>query len=124
MTDSRATFFDALSFAPKDPRLGAATGKLRFDVADGDRSEHWLLEITDGRVNVSRGDGRADSVVRTPAKLLDDIVGGRANAMTAFIRGEAEIEGDASLLVRFQRLFPTAPPRAAGSDRSAVRTRS
>ena len=44
----------------------------------------------------------------TKAKsLFDGIATGQQNAMAAVLRGEVGIDGDRTLLVRFQKLFPS-----------------
>jgi putative sterol carrier protein len=51
--------------------------------------------------------------------LFEAIARGDANAFAAALRGEIEIEGDAALLLAFQRLFPgPREPAAAGAPRS------
>ena len=86
--------------------LEKTRGTLRFDLATGKRTERWLIEIENGDVSISHRNGRADCVVRAKKSLFDGIAGGQQNAMAAVLRGEVGIEGDRTLLVRFQKLFP------------------
>ena len=39
------------------------TGTVRFDIADGERTEHWYLQIHKGEVTVSHDDAAADCVL-------------------------------------------------------------
>ncbi len=125
MTDSTAEFFEDLGRRGQEPLLGRTTGTIRFDLADGARTEHWLVAVTKGNVAVSRNNAGADCVVRTEKALFDDIASGRANMMAATLRGVLAIEGDTGLLVRFQRLFPAPVSAPAGSpERTVSRQRS
>jgi putative sterol carrier protein len=101
-----AAFFDDLADRGREPLLKSASGTLRFDMMDGDRVEHWRVRIDDGDVTVSRNKSRADAVVRLDKAMSDGLVTGRVNAMAAVLRGDLVPDGDLSLLLLFQRLFP------------------
>lgn len=110
MTDATTTFFEELAARGNEPALAKVTGTLRFDLTDGARRERWLITITKGDVALSRRNARADCVVRADRVLFDRIASGRANALTALLRGAIDVEGDRGLLLAFQHTFP-APPR-------------
>jgi len=125
MTDATSQFFDDLASRGHEPLLGRTRGSLRFDLADGARTEHWYVNINDGDIDVSRGDAKADCVIRTDQEVFESILGGNLNAMVGYLRGLVSGEGDVALLVRFQRLFP--PPKSQPSTsptRSVNRQRS
>ena len=89
--------------------LAGAAGRLRVEVADGDRTDAWTLAFERGDVTVSQGRGGAggpDCVVRANASVLDALVSGESNAMAALLRGAVTFEGDPEVLVWFQRLLP------------------
>ena len=54
--------------------------------------------------------------MRAKKSLFDGIATGQQNAMAAVLRGEVGIEGDRTLLVRFQKLFPGPEGEVAGDD--------
>ncbi len=110
-----AEFFDALAADPP-PMFGTLNGTLRFDISTGDDVESWHVTIEHGTVIVSRDPSVADSIVRAHARLFDDIVSGRANAVAAVLRGDLGVEGNPHLLNVFQRAFP-GPPAAEVSAR-------
>jgi putative sterol carrier protein len=83
---------------------------MRFELTDGPTVEHHLVEVDDGTMTVSRGKGRADTVVRADKAFFDELASGTANAMAAFLRGDLTAEGDFGLLLLFQRFFPGPPP--------------
>jgi putative sterol carrier protein len=110
MTDATTKFFEALEARGHNPMLEKAKGTVRFDLRDGKRTARWVVSIDKGDVAVSRRSAKADCVVRMDKSLFDEITTGRANPMTALMRGEIQAEGDMGLLTTFQRAFP-GPPR-------------
>jgi putative sterol carrier protein len=118
MTDATAEFFDSLARREHEPLLEKTSGSLRFDLVDGDQTEHWLVSIDKGDVAVSRKSGKADCVVRAPKELFDGILRGEVNAMAAVLRGAVLALGNPNLLTRFQRLLPS-PPSQRSTTRSA-----
>ncbi len=118
MTDSTSEFFDELDRRGHEPLLEKASGTLRFDLADGKRTDRWLVTVKKGDVAVSHRNVRADCVVRANRALFDGVVGGEVNAMAALLRGAMSVEGAVELLVLFQRLFP-GPPRSRSRRHTA-----
>jgi predicted lipid carrier protein YhbT len=111
VSDPGASFLNALSRGGTHPLLAKARGTLRFDVRDGERTRHWLVELDRGDVSVSRRRGSADCVVRTDAAAFDGLVTGEVNALAAFLRAELTLEGDPEFLVLFQRVLPAPPAK-------------
>jgi putative sterol carrier protein len=125
MADATADFFHDLSRRGHEPLLGKMQATVRFDIVDGKRTDHWLLGIKDGALDVSRSDGDADCVLRAEKGAFDRVASGRTNAMAAYLRGALTLDGEPRLLVRLQRLFP-APvgmPEVSG-DRAVGKRRS
>ena len=106
-----AAFFDDLAGRGREPLLKNTSGTIRFDLLVGKRVEHWSVTIDEGDVEVSHSRARADAVVRLKRSTLDGMVSGRVNAMAAVLRGELVPEGNLSLVILFQRVFP-GPVRA------------
>ena len=125
MPDATAAFFEDLSKRGTEPLLGKIKATYRFDIADDGRTDHWLVGIDNGAVDVSRSAGDADCIIRADKAAFDKVASGRTNAMASFLRGAITVEGDARLIVRVQRLFPapTDMPETAG-DRSVGKRRS
>ena len=111
LSDAGASFLHALSRGGTHPLLAKADGTLRFDLRDGERTRHWLVELDGGNVSVSRRRGSADCVVRTDAAVFDGLATGEVNALAAFLRGELSVEGDSEFLVLFQRVLPAPPAK-------------
>jgi putative sterol carrier protein len=106
MPDATTDFFSALEARRHEPLLEKMQGTLRFDLTSGKRTTRWLIEVENGDVSISHRNSKADCVVRTKKSLFDGIATGQQNAMAAVLRGEVDIEGERTLLVRFQKLFP------------------
>ena len=117
-TDATAMFFAELGRRGHEPLLQKVTGTFRFEVT-GERAEHWLVDVKQGDVTVSRRNVKADAVVRADRKVFDAISSGEMNALAATLRGAAVIQGDLGLLAGFQRLFP-GPPGAKSTARTAT----
>jgi putative sterol carrier protein len=107
MTDPTAAFFDGLRQRDHQPALAHTSGVVRIDVDDNGRSDRWFVAIDNGTLKVSKRNQAADSTVRADKQLFDRIAAGKANAVTAVLRGEMKLEGDWNLLIVFQRLFST-----------------
>ena len=122
VADPTAAFFASLS-QRRDPLVGDASGKIRFDLGTADGVEHWLVTLDRGAITV-RSDPRAvtaDCAVHASRGLFDAIVEGSANAMSAVLRGEVVVDGDLELLMLVERLFgrQDAGRRDAPPDQSA-----
>lgn len=104
-----AAFFDDLDARGHEPLLKSASGTIRFDLVDRKRVEHWAVAIDEGDVAVSRSPAEADAVVRVEKSTFGGMISGRVNAMAAVLRGEVVPQGDLSLVILFQRVFPGPP---------------
>jgi putative sterol carrier protein len=112
MGDATEEFFNGLGARGHVPELESASGTLRIDVTDGKGTTRWLVTIEKGDVAVSHRNAKADCVVRADKSVFEGIASGKQNAMAALLRGAVDVQGDNTLLLPFQRLFP-APPRRA-----------
>jgi putative sterol carrier protein len=123
MTEPTRALFTRLS-SEHQPLLASMTGSVRFDIADGERTEHWFLQIHRGDVVVSHKGDEADCVISADIATFDAILTGRMNAMAAVLRGAITIEGKVVLLTALQRLFPgsietSGKPQAGYARRSS-----
>ena len=122
MTSTTARFFGDLEARGHDALLAKATGTLRFDLADGDEVETWVLVVDRGDLAVTRDEAEPTCRVRSTAKLFDGIATGKVNAMAAMIRGELVAEGDPHLLMLFQRTLPGPTGSRAEGPATNART--
>jgi putative sterol carrier protein len=124
MASSSAEFFDDLSRRGHEPLLARVGATVRFDITDGDRTEHRLVTIDRGDIRLSAAEGPADSVLGGDRAVFDAIVSGRMTVMVALLLGVLAIDGDPELLVLTQRLFPGPAGRSrlhavAGGSRTS-----
>jgi ubiquinone biosynthesis protein UbiJ len=119
VAEATEQFFARLVEQEREPLLDKAKGTIRFELREGKRHQYWRVAIDRGATVVSRGRGEADCTVRADASLFDEIVRGRANAVTSVLRGSIGIEGDLQLLILFQRVFP-GPPKARRRRRAVA----
>ena len=106
MSDGSAEFFKALGRRGHEPLLAQVSGTARFEVADGERVDRWLVAIDKGDVAVSHRGGHADCLIRGHKELVDGLCRGEENAIAAMLRGALECRGDVELLFAIQRVFP------------------
>ena len=97
-------------------------GSLRFDLVRGMETDHWFVQIEDGRVVVAREERPADCVAHTDAYQFDRLVCGRAHLIAMLMRNEMTVEGVLPLLLLFRRAFPSSPetrdPRELATGRA------
>jgi putative sterol carrier protein len=99
-------FFRGLEEQEWAPLLRGVSGTVRFDLTDADGTEHWIVAIEDGEIDVSRGEGSTDAALAASKDTFAELMARRANPMAALLRGDIMASGDPRLLVRVQRLFP------------------
>ncbi|MFN8035445.1 MAG: SCP2 sterol-binding domain-containing protein [Acidimicrobiia bacterium] len=99
-------FFRHVS-AHRQPLLATTTGTLRFELREDGIVETWVVNVAKGDVDATRDPGAdVDTTIRVEKALFADIVTGRANAISAVLRGDLGVEGDVELVLIFQRVFP------------------
>ena len=108
-SDSIAEFFAELGRRGHEPLLEKARGSARFDIADGKRTERWLVTIDKGDLRVSRRNAAADCILHVERSSFERAVAGKLNLMAAVLRGEVGIGGDERLIVLLRRLFLKSP---------------
>lgn len=106
MADAAEDFIAGLAERGHDPLLEKTQGTVRLEVRGDKKTRSWLLVLERGDVTVSRRKGEADATVRATEELFGSLLRGEANALTAFLRGDLQVEGDPTILLSLQRLFP------------------
>jgi putative sterol carrier protein len=108
--DGIARFFQELGRRGHEPLLAKVTGRVRFDLLEGGRTDRWLVAVDKGATMVSHQGGAAECTIQADRALFERLCRGEANAIAAVLRGELVCSGDVELLFAIQRLFP-GPPR-------------
>ena len=99
-----AAYFDRLGREHRDTQIRGVSGTCRFDV---EPVGSWLLIVDDGRVDVRRGAGPADSVVGCTVDEFLSVMLGGANGFTAALRGRLRVSGNFALLQLLRRIADT-----------------
>jgi hypothetical protein len=106
MSDPIEDFFGGLAKRGYEPLLQHVIGSIRFDLENGDETDHWWVGMDRGKVTVLHEDRVAKSIARQERSTLVDAILGRRNPMTTFLRGDSGYSGEGEPLVIFARLFP------------------
>ncbi|MBQ1071653.1 SCP2 sterol-binding domain-containing protein [Micromonospora sp. C31] len=109
MVDATTRFFEDLDRRGYDPLLAKSSGTVRLDLHEGAHTTHWLLRVDHGRLQVSREDLEADTVVGTSPALFEELAAGREHGVAALLRGDMTVSGDLRLVLQMERLFPSHP---------------
>ncbi|SFN52681.1 SCP-2 sterol transfer family protein [Mycetocola miduiensis] len=112
--DATAEFFDEISQRGHEPMLKRLSATLRWDIIDGDTTEHRLVRIDHGDLRVTMSEEPAECVIIVDRAVCNDVISGRTSALAALLRGAATVEGDTELMVLAQRLFPRRRGVSAG----------
>ncbi|MEU8328191.1 SCP2 sterol-binding domain-containing protein [Micromonospora sp. NPDC048839] len=121
MTQATERFFEALPSRAPDILGGLADGTLQIDLGDDRQTEHWLVRMRPGSVEVSRGRGPADAIWYSSAALFDRLIVGEAQGVAAVLRNESTFSGNVVLFLAFRRFFPD-PPGTRDPRETARRT--
>jgi len=106
MGDPIEDFFDGLARRGYEPLLRHVEGSIRFELVNGDETDHWWVGLDRGKVTVCHEDRMARSVSRQDRSTMVDTILGRRNPMSTFLQGDAGYRGDGESLLIFARLFP------------------
>ena len=97
-------FFEGLEARAERANLDGLDHSYRFEI-EGEGS--WNVRVHAGRVVVTEGpdDGSADATVRMKADVFEQLVSGRQNPATAYMRRKIKVDGDFGAVMKLQRLF-------------------
>jgi hypothetical protein len=115
VVDRVESFFEELSRRGHDPLLARVGGTGKFEVFDGDRTDHWLVKVQGGYIAVSQGDGEADFVMRADRPAFERLINGDLSSLAAAIRGtlDLRITDTSQRFGLITRLF-AGPPESRG----------
>jgi putative sterol carrier protein len=95
-------FFDTLPSRADESKLAGMSNSYLFDI---EGEGQWHVDVRDGAINVSEGDGDADATISTSAETFEQIVAGEQNPTTAYMTGKLKIKGDMGAAMKLQKLF-------------------
>ena len=95
-------FFDSLESRGDASKLAGMTNSYLFDI-EGEGK--WLVNVADGAISVTEGEGDADATIATSGETFEKIVSGEQNPTTAYMTGKLKIKGDMGAAMKLQKLF-------------------
>ncbi|MFI7603795.1 SCP2 sterol-binding domain-containing protein [Micromonospora sp. NPDC049366] len=109
MGEATERFFESLPARAPEVLRGLVSGTLQIDLDTGEQTDHWLVRMRPGAVEVSRNRGPADAIWYSSEDLFDRLVSGRAQGVAAVLRNESTFSGNVVLFLAFRRFFPDPP---------------
>ena len=95
-------FFDSLSTRADGDKLAGMNNSYLFDI---EGEGQWHVVVADGAINVTEGEGDADTTISTSSDTFAQIVAGEQNPTTAYMTGKLKIKGDMGAAMKLQKLF-------------------
>ena len=95
-------FFETLESRIDPSKTAGMSSSYVFEI---DGAGTWKVDVVDGSVKVSEGDGDADCVISTSAETFTRIASGEQNATSAYLSGKLKVEGDMGAAMKLQKLF-------------------
>ena len=123
MTDATTQFFEELGGRGHEPLLEHASGTIRFDIANGKKTDHWLLTIDKGDVSVAHRGGEADTALGGTRAVFEEMAKGKSSPIAAVLRGAVTVEGEWRTLVLLRRLFTGSALTTRGTAARTGRSR-
>ena len=95
-------FFETLESRIDPSKAKGMTASYKFDI---DGAGTWVVDVDDGRVYVTAGDGDAHSVNSASAETLRKIANREQNPTAAYMSGKLKVKGDMGQAMKLQKLF-------------------
>jgi putative sterol carrier protein len=102
MAESLQDFFANLPSQADPAKTAGMTNSYLFDIEGAGR---WRVEVADGSIVVSEGDGDADVTISASRETFEKIVAGEQNATSAYMTGKLKVKGDMGAAMKLQKLF-------------------
>ena len=102
MAGSAREFFEGLEGRIDPSKTAGMTNSYVFEI---DGAGKWRVDVQDGSVSVTEGDGDADATISTSEETFEQIAAGDLNATTAYMTGKLKVKGDMGAAMKLQRLF-------------------
>jgi putative sterol carrier protein len=95
-------FFDSLESRADASKLAGMSNSYLFDI---EGEGQWHVDVRDGGITVTPGEGDADATITTSSETFDKIVAGEQNPTTAYMTGKLKIKGDMGAAMKLQKIF-------------------
>jgi putative sterol carrier protein len=95
-------FFEGLESRIDPAKTAGMTNSYVFEI---EGAGTWKVDVQDGSVSVTEGDGVADATISASEETFGQIASGDLNATTAYMTGKLKIKGDMGAAMKLQKLF-------------------
>jgi len=95
-------FFESLESTVDASKTAGMKNSYLFEIADAGT---WKVDVDDGTVKVTEGDGQADVTIRASKETFEAIASGRQSPTTAYMTGKLKLDGDVGAALKLQKLF-------------------
>ena len=95
-------FFETLESRVDESKAKGMTASYKF-VIDG--SGTWVVEVDDGKVTVTEGEGDADTTITASTETFTKIASREQNPTAAYMSGKLKVKGDMGQAMKLQKLF-------------------
>ena len=95
-------FFETLESRVDESKTAGLNNSYLFEI---EGAGIWKVDVADGKVNVTEGDGDADVTIRASEETFRAIASGEQNPTAAFMTGKLKIDGDMGAALKLQKLF-------------------
>ncbi|HVM56425.1 MAG TPA: SCP2 sterol-binding domain-containing protein [Gaiellaceae bacterium] len=102
MTETVQEFFANLESRADPAKTAGMTNSYLFDI---EGAGQWKVDVDDGSINVSEGEGDADATISASVETFEKIVAGDLNPTSAYMTGKLKIKGDMGAAMKLQKLF-------------------
>jgi putative sterol carrier protein len=99
---SAREFFETLESRVDPAKTAGMSNSYLFDI---DGAGKWKVDVQDGAVKVSEGEGDADATISTSEETFEKMVSGEQNPTSAYMTGKLKVKGDMGAAMKLQKLF-------------------
>jgi putative sterol carrier protein len=99
---STRDFFETLGSRADTSKTAGMNNSFLFDI---DGAGKWKVDVRDGNVSVTEGEGDADAVISASEETFEKIVSGEQNPTSAYMTGKLKVKGDMGAAMKLQKLF-------------------
>ena len=99
---SAKDFFDTLQSRVDPAKTAGMNNSYLFDI---DGAGKWRVDVNDGKVTVTEGEGDADAVISTSEETFTKMVDREQNPTSAYMTGKLKVKGDMGAAMKLQKLF-------------------
>lgn len=102
MAQTAREFFETLGSRVDESKAAGVNNSYLFDI---EGAGTWKVDVRDGKVDVTEGEGDADVTITTSEEDFQKIASGELNPTTAYMTGKLKVKGDMGAAMKLQKLF-------------------